>query len=49
MKITDVRTAVVEATYDWTFTRIYTDKKVTGFGESFLAPSLSQGEIYHGC
>jgi L-alanine-DL-glutamate epimerase-like enolase superfamily enzyme len=49
LKITDVRTAVVEATYDWTFTRIYTDKKVTGFGESFLAPGLSQGEIYHGC
>lgn len=27
MKITDVRTAVVEANYDWTFTRVYTDEE----------------------
>ncbi len=43
MKITDVRTAVVEANYDWTFTRIYTDDEgLTGIGESFLAPGLTQ-------
>jgi L-alanine-DL-glutamate epimerase-like enolase superfamily enzyme len=41
MKITDVRTAVVEANYDWTFTRIYTDEEITGLGESFLAPGLT--------
>jgi gluconate/galactonate dehydratase len=41
MKITDVRTAVVEANYDWTFTRIYTDEGITGLGESFLAPGLT--------
>jgi L-alanine-DL-glutamate epimerase-like enolase superfamily enzyme len=41
MKITDVRTAVVEANYDWTFTRIYTDEDVTGLGESFLSPGLT--------
>ncbi len=41
MKITDVRTAVVEANYDWTFTRIYTDEGITGIGESFLAPGLT--------
>jgi len=41
LKITDVRTAVVEANYDWTFTRIYTDEGITGIGESFLAPGLT--------
>src|ERR671920_1536653 len=41
LKITDVRTAVVEANYDWTYTRIYTDKGITGLGESFLAPGLT--------
>src|SRR5215213_8653939 len=41
LKITDVRTAVVEANYDWTFIRIYTDEGVTGLGESFLAPGLT--------
>lgn len=41
MKITDVRTAVVEANYDWTFTRVYTDEGITGTGESFLAPGLT--------
>lgn len=41
MKITDVRTAVVEANYDWTFTRIRTDEGITGLGESFLAPGLT--------
>jgi hypothetical protein len=40
LKITDVRTAVVETNYDWTVTRIYIDEKVIGFGESLLAPSL---------
>ncbi len=42
LKITDVRTAVVEANYDWTFTRVYTDDGLTGIGESFLAPGLTQ-------
>ena len=41
MKITDVRTAVVEANYDWTFIRVYTDEGTTGIGESFLAPGLT--------
>lgn len=42
MKITDVRTAVVEANYDWTFIRVYTDEGIYGTGESFLAPGLTQ-------
>lgn len=41
MKITNVRTAVVEANYDWTFIRVYTDEDITGLGESFLAPGLT--------
>jgi L-alanine-DL-glutamate epimerase-like enolase superfamily enzyme len=41
VKITDVRTAVVEANYDWTFIRVYTDEGVEGLGESFLAPGLT--------
>lgn len=41
MRITDVRTAVVEANYDWTFVRVYTDEGLTGLGESFLAPGLT--------
>lgn len=42
MKITDVRTAVVEANYDWTFVRVYTDDEgITGTGECFLAPGLT--------
>lgn len=41
MRITDVKTAVVEANYDWTFTRIYTDEGTYGTGESFLAPGLT--------
>lgn len=40
VKIVDIRTAVVEANYDWTFIRIYTDADVIGLGESFLAPGL---------
>jgi gluconate/galactonate dehydratase len=41
LKITDVRTAVVEANYDWTFIRVYTDEGITGLGEGFLAPGLT--------
>lgn len=41
MKITDINTAVVEANYDWTFVRVYTDEGITGLGESFLAPGLT--------
>ena len=45
MKITDVRTGVVEANYvGRAFIRGYTD--VTGLGERFL--TLPQGGICHG-
>jgi len=35
MKIIDVQTAVVEANFDWTFVRVYTDKGNYGTGECF--------------
>jgi gluconate/galactonate dehydratase len=41
MKITSVRTAVVEANYDWTFVRIETDSGISGTGECFFAPGLT--------
>jgi L-alanine-DL-glutamate epimerase-like enolase superfamily enzyme len=41
MKITRLRTAVVEANYDWTFIRIETDRDLAGTGECFFAPGLT--------
>lgn len=41
MKITAVRTAVIEANYDWTLVRIDTDEGVSGIGEAFCAPGLT--------
>jgi gluconate/galactonate dehydratase len=41
LKITDIRTAVVEANFEWTFVRVYTDEGITGLGESFLSPGLT--------
>lgn len=41
MKIVDVRTAVVEANYEWTYVRVYSDDGLTGLGESFCAPGLT--------
>jgi L-alanine-DL-glutamate epimerase-like enolase superfamily enzyme len=41
MKITAVKTAVVEANYDYTFIRIHADSGEYGTGESFFAPGLT--------
>lgn len=41
MRIKSVRTAVVEANYDWTYTRIEADNGLVGLGESFFAPGLT--------
>ncbi len=41
MRITHVRTAVIEGNYDWTIVRIDTDRDIHGWGESFLAPGLT--------
>jgi len=42
VKITNVTTAVIEANYDWTIVRIETDEGISGLGESFCAPALTQ-------
>lgn len=41
MKITAIKTAVVEANFDWTYVRIYTDKGLYGTGECFFGPGLT--------
>src|SRR3712207_1269346 len=41
MRITSVRTAVIEANYDWTFVRIEADSGLAGLGECFFAPGLT--------
>jgi L-alanine-DL-glutamate epimerase-like enolase superfamily enzyme len=41
MKITAIKTAVVEANFDWTFVRVYTDEGLYGTGECFFAPGLT--------
>jgi L-alanine-DL-glutamate epimerase-like enolase superfamily enzyme len=42
MRIARVTTAVVEANYDWTIVRVDSDEGVSGWGEAFCAPGLSQ-------
>lgn len=41
MKITRLRTAVVEGNFNWTFVRIETDEGIQGLGECFFAPGLT--------
>lgn len=41
MKITAINTAVVEANFDWTFVRVYTEEGLYGTGECFFAPGLT--------
>ncbi|MBI3912559.1 MAG: mandelate racemase/muconate lactonizing enzyme family protein [Armatimonadetes bacterium] len=41
MRITAVRTAVVQANYDWTFIRVEADNGLAGTGEAFFAPGLT--------
>jgi L-alanine-DL-glutamate epimerase-like enolase superfamily enzyme len=41
LKITRLKTAVVEGNFDWTFVRIETDEDITGLGECFFAPGLT--------
>jgi gluconate/galactonate dehydratase len=41
MKIVDLRTAVVEANFDWTYIRLYADDGTYGTGECFLGPAVS--------
>ena len=41
MKITRLKTAVVEGNFDWTLVRIETDEGLQGLGECFFAPGLT--------
>jgi gluconate/galactonate dehydratase len=41
VKITNISTAVVESNFDWTFIKIETDERITGYGEAFLGPGLT--------
>jgi L-alanine-DL-glutamate epimerase-like enolase superfamily enzyme len=41
MRITGLKTAVVEGNFDWTFVRIDTDEGISGLGECFFAPGLT--------
>ncbi len=41
MQIRKLRTAVVEANYDWTYVRLETDRGLSGLGECFFAPGLT--------
>ena len=42
MKITRLKTAVVEGNFNWTYVRIETDDGITGLGECFFAPGLTR-------
>ncbi|MGA6981240.1 MAG: mandelate racemase/muconate lactonizing enzyme family protein [Candidatus Sulfotelmatobacter sp.] len=41
MKLTRLKTAVVEGNFDWTFVRLETDEGQRGLGECFFAPGLT--------
>ena len=41
LKITRLKTAVVEGNFDWTFARVETDESISGLGECFFAPGLT--------
>jgi L-alanine-DL-glutamate epimerase-like enolase superfamily enzyme len=42
VKIRSISTAVIEANYDWTIVRVESDDGLTGLGEAFCAPALTQ-------
>jgi L-alanine-DL-glutamate epimerase-like enolase superfamily enzyme len=42
MKIARITTAVLEANYDWTIVRVESDVGVSGWGEAFCAPGLTE-------
>src|SRR5271170_7032266 len=41
MKITRLKTAVLDGNFDWTFVRLETDEGIQGLGECFFAPGLT--------
>ena len=47
MKITRLTTAVLEANFDWTFVKVETDEKITGYAEAFVGPALGVAQERH--
>ncbi len=41
MRIAKIETCVLEANYDWTIVKVKTDSSMVGWGEAFVAPSLT--------
>jgi galactonate dehydratase len=46
MKITAVRTAVIEGNFDWVLVRVETDEGITGLGESFYRPEAVEAYLH---
>jgi L-alanine-DL-glutamate epimerase-like enolase superfamily enzyme len=42
VRITDVRTAVIEGNFDWVLVRIYTDEGITGLGEAYWGAGVNE-------
>ena len=42
MKITDVRTAVVEGNFDWVLVRVETDEGISGLGEAYWGAGVAE-------
>ena len=42
MKITDVRTAVVQSNFDWVLVRVETDAGITGLGEAYWGAGVAE-------
>ncbi|HZR44655.1 MAG TPA: mandelate racemase/muconate lactonizing enzyme family protein [Ktedonobacteraceae bacterium] len=40
MKITDIRTAIIEANFPWNMIRVYTDTALVGLGEAYWGPGI---------
>lgn len=40
MKITDIRTAIIQANFPWNLIRIYTDNGLIGLGEAYWGPGI---------
>jgi L-alanine-DL-glutamate epimerase-like enolase superfamily enzyme len=40
LKITDIRTAIIEANFPWNLIRIYTDSGLVGLGEAYWGPGI---------
>jgi L-alanine-DL-glutamate epimerase-like enolase superfamily enzyme len=42
VKITDIRTAVIEGNFPWVLVRVYTDEGITGLGEAYWGAGVAE-------